>query len=246
MSMDAALALRLLGQVELPGLSDTALEDEMERLIRRSHAGPVPVASICIWPSFISLCASRLAGKGVSVASVINFPKGGDDVERAIADAEEAIKDGADEIDLVFPAASFLDGEEPIARSMIAEVKDVMPEDALLKVILEPAHFADQGQLATACNLAIEEGADFLKAGGGRGARASNAQIKTMLTVIRETGKNTGLVVTGEFANLEDLRSGFDLASSMIGEPWANIDRFRISTISGIDLLLGVIQGAGK
>jgi deoxyribose-phosphate aldolase len=101
--MTNALARRLLGQIEITALSDTALEDEMERLMRSSQTPFGPVASICVWPSFITLCAKRLEGKGVRVAAMINFPKGGDDVERVIADAAEAADDGANEIDLVFP-----------------------------------------------------------------------------------------------------------------------------------------------
>jgi deoxyribose-phosphate aldolase len=245
MTSDADLARRLLSQFELPGLSDISLEDDMERLIRASHTAQGPVASICVWPSFISICASRLEGKGILVATVINFPKGGDDVERAIADAEEAVRDGADEIDLVFPVAAFLDGDEPIARSMVAEVKDIMPDDAHLKVIIEPSQFAELASLEAACRVAIEEGADFLKSGTGRLPNASDAQLKAMLGVIRETGKTCGLVSVGAFKTLAEMRHAFDLASSIIGEPWATVDRFRISSASGLDVLLAAI-GGGK
>ncbi len=246
MSADAALALRLLRQLELPGLSDTALEDDMERLIQKAATPHGPVASICVWPSFISICASRLEGKSIKVATVINFPKGGDDVERAIADSEEAVRDGADEIDLVFPARTFVDGDVPIARSMIAEVKDAVPEDVLLKVILEASDFPDLESLQSACLLSIEEGADFLKTGTGRAAPASDAQLKAMLGVIRETGKTCGLVVVGKYASLQQARAGFDIAAGAIGDQWASADRFRISSASGLDALLSAINGAAK
>ncbi len=165
----------------------------------------------------------------MSIATIINHPKGGDDVERAIADAEEAIDDGADEIDLVFPLSAFLEDDEPIARSMVAEVKDVLPDDAGLKVVLRTSDFPDQAMLEAAARLAIEEGADFLKAAPGRGGAVTAPALATLLKVIRDTGKHCGLVHAGEFADLDAAGSGFAAACAAIGEPWASIERFRLS-----------------
>jgi deoxyribose-phosphate aldolase len=244
MMADADLAKRLLGQLDLTGLSDTMLEDDMERLIQKAITPHGAVAALCIWPRFVSICASRLNGKGVHVSAVINFPQGGDDVERAIADAEEAVNDGAHEIELVFPAKSFCEGDEPIARSMIAEVKDCLPDDVALKLILEPGSFPNITSLEAAARISVEEGASALKAGTGRAEKTADAATLTaLLGVIRETGKSCGLIVAGPFRHFGEARAAFTLASDLIGESWADADRFRLASSSLYDILLKTIGG---
>jgi deoxyribose-phosphate aldolase len=243
--MTVELARRLLGQIELVGLSDTALEDEMERLVQKAQTPFGPVAAICVWPSFVSLCAKRLRGRGVRVATIVNFPKGGDDVERVISDAEEAADDGADEIDLVFPARSYVEGEEPLARSMIAEMREALPDDVVLKVLFEPQSFASPAELNLACLIAIEEGARFIKAGSGRGAPARPDQRAAMLEAIRETGKSCGLVISGPFADFAAMERAFEEAAEAVGEPWADAARFRLSSANALDILLPILKGGG-
>ncbi len=109
---DRDLALRALKLLDLTDLSDGCREDHVEALIQKALTPHGPVAAVCVWPQFVSLARARLKGKGVKVATVINFPAGGDDVERAIEDTEEALDDGADEIDLVLPYKALIAGDE--------------------------------------------------------------------------------------------------------------------------------------
>ena len=69
------------------------------------------MAAVCLWPQFVKKAKAALGGSGVRVATVINFPAGRDDVDRVVEDTEEAVRDGADEIDLVMPYRAFLAGD---------------------------------------------------------------------------------------------------------------------------------------
>jgi deoxyribose-phosphate aldolase len=73
----------------------------------------------------------------MSDAEVVNFPGGGEDVERVVEDVGEALGDGAQEIDLVMPCRAFLRGKAGMARDMITAVRDVVDRGRSLKVILE-------------------------------------------------------------------------------------------------------------
>jgi deoxyribose-phosphate aldolase len=241
---DADFARRALQLLDLTDLTDTCREDQVEQLIQKALSPHGQVAAICIWPSFVSFASKRLEGKGVKIATVINFPKGGDDVERAITDTEEAVDDGADEIDLVMPYSSFLAGDEPIARSMIAEVKDCLPDDVKLKVILETGLYPDQAAIARASHLAIEEGADFIKTSTGKAAVAATPEAaRTMLTVIKETGGTVGFKPAGGIRTLADARLYLGLADDIMGPDFADAAHFRFGASGVYDALMAAITG---
>ncbi len=141
-------AIRALKLLDLTELGDGCREDHVEALIQKAQTPHGPVAAICIWPQFVSIARQRLEGSPVRIATVINFPKGGDDVERAIEDTAEALKDGADEIDLVMPWRALVAGDEATVRSMIGEVHDEIDGQARLKVILETGMLPDQRRCA--------------------------------------------------------------------------------------------------
>ncbi len=245
--MNTELAKKLLTMLDLTNLSENCREDHIEALIRKSLNPAGEVAAICVWPQFVSLAAHLLQDKQVRVATVINFPKGGDNVERAIDDAEEALKDGADEIDLVMPYHAFLAGDEPITRSMIAEVKDLMPDDAILKVIIESGAFTSQEQLAKACHLAIEEGTDFLKTSTGTTPISATPEAaKTILQAIKETGGTCGFKASGGIKTLDDAKIYLDIATQIMGEAWITPAHFRIGASALHDVLLNEIGATTK
>jgi len=243
----AGLAARALRLLDLTDLSDGCCEDHIEKLLQRAVAPFGPVAAVCVWPQFVSLCARRLEGRGIAVATVINFPKGGDFVERAIDDTEEALKDGASEIDLVMPYHAYLAGDVPIARSMIAEVKDLMAEEGRLKVILETGAFPDQASIAAATRLAIEEGADFIKTSTGTlSVSATPEAATTILETIRESGMPCGFKASGGIRTLADVSRYLDLADRIMGPDWATPATFRFGSSTLYDVLVAELGGTPK
>jgi deoxyribose-phosphate aldolase len=242
---DALRALRLL---DLTDLSDGCREDHIEALIQKALTPHGPVAAVCVWPQFVSLCRARLKGKGVKVATVINFPKGGDDVERAIEDTEEALKDGADEIDLVMPWHALLAGDEITARSMIGEVQD-LTEDAgkRLKVILETGMLPDQATVRKAAEIAIDCGADFIKTSTGKTpVSATPEAVATMLEAIRAADRTVGLKPSGGIRTLADAKLYLGLVDAAMGPVWASPGTFRFGASGLYDALVSVIEGKAE
>jgi deoxyribose-phosphate aldolase len=244
---DADLARRALALLDLTELGDGCREDHVEALIAKALSPAGKPAAICIWPQFVSLAAKRLKDKGVSVATVINFPKGGDDIERAIEDTEEALDDGADEIDLVFPYRAFLGGDDVTARAMVGEVKDVIGDDALLKVILETGELKAVDAIHRAATIAAEAGADFIKTSTGKTpVSATPEAVAIMLDVIRAHGGAVGLKPSGGIRTLDDAGRYLAQVDAAMGPGWATPATFRFGASGLHAALLAALGRKGE
>jgi deoxyribose-phosphate aldolase len=134
---DADVARRALECLDLTDLSDAKSESAVDALCAKALTPHGPVAAVCLWPQFVGRAHRALQGSPVRLAIVVNFPGGGEDVERVVEDVGEALGDGAQEIDLVTPYRAFLRGDAGRARDMITAVRDVVDRGCSLKVILE-------------------------------------------------------------------------------------------------------------
>ena len=233
----AATARRALALLDLTDLGDACTATQVDALCRDAKAGGV--AAICVWPQFVHHAARLLAGGPVRIATVINFPGGGGDVERAVDDTAEALRDGAHEIDLVLPYRAFLRGDAETARLMVEAVREACPA-AGLKVILETGELQSREAIAAASRLALAAGADFVKTSTGKSpVSATVAAAETMLHAIREAGRG-GLKVSGGLRTLGDAASYLALADRIMGPDWVHPATFRL----GASSLFGVLMAA--
>ena len=150
----SALARRALASLDLTDLSDACTFEAAANLVARARTIHGPVAAVCLWPQYVSMARERLRGSGVAVATVINFPAGGEDIERVVDDIHEALRDGADEIDLVIPWRALKRGDERLARDMIGAARDAIPSGRRLKTILETGELGDPNLIARASDIA--------------------------------------------------------------------------------------------
>jgi deoxyribose-phosphate aldolase len=240
---DRVLARRALALLDLTDLTDQASEAGTIQLCAKALAPPQAVAAVCLWPQFVSLAKRQLAGSGVKVATVVNFPAGGTNVGRVAGDAVEALEDGADEIDLVMPYRAFLDGEIDIARDMIAEVRAVSAT-ATLKVILETGELKAAPAIRAASELAIAAGADFIKTSTGKSPiSATPDAVRLMLDAIKASGRPVGLKPSGGIRTLADAAGYLALADAAMGPDWATPATFRFGASGLHQALLDVIAG---
>ncbi len=232
------LAARALALLDLTDLSEQANEAGIVQLCAKAVLPQGHVAAICIWPSFVSVARRVLReGSPVKIATVVNFPAGGTHVQRVVGDIAEALDDGADEIDLVFPYKAFLMGDADIAQDMVAEAKAACG-DKLLKVILETGEYPDKASIEAASRIAIAGGADFIKTSTGKSkTSATPAAAETMLRVIAETGRPVGLKPSGGIRTLADAKTYLDLADTIMGPEWATPSTFRFGA-SGLHAVL--------
>ena len=143
---DAAIARRALRCLDLTDLTETCSDHGHRRLCAKATDPHGPVAAVCVWPQFVGRAREALKGSPVRIATVVNFPAGGEDVERASSTTcNEALGDGANEIDLVLPYEAVRRGDLAVAPRMVAAVRDVVDQGRLLKVILETGELVAAG-----------------------------------------------------------------------------------------------------
>lgn len=226
----AAVAHRALPLLDLTDLNDDCSAAAIIRLCRSAREGRV--AAICVWPQHVGDAARDLKGCKVAIATVINFPAGGEDAERAVEDTRQALADGAEEIDLVMPYAAFLRGDFGAASEMVSAVRDICDRGQCLKVILETGILSTPTRIATAARIALEAGADFIKTSTGKTAISATPEAaETMLLAIREAGHG-GLKVSGGIRTVADAAIYLALADRIMGPDWVGPHSFRIGASS--------------
>ena len=225
-----AVARRALPLLDLTDLGETCTETKIDALCRDAKAGPV--AAICVWPRFVTQGARALSGTGIRIATVINFPEGGEDCARTTDDTAEALRDGADEVDLVLPYRALMRGDAALARDMVEAVRDVCGS-ALLKVILETGELGNPERIRAASRLALEAGADFLKTSTGKSPVSATLEAaEAMLTEVRASGRPAGLKVSGGLRNVADAAAYLALADRIMGPDWVTPKTFRLGASS--------------
>ena len=238
----SALARRALASLDLTDLSDACTFEAAANLVARASTIHGPVAAVCLWPQYASMARERLRGSGVAVATVINFPAGGEDIERVVDDIHEALRDGADEIDLVIPWRALKRGDERLARDMIGAARDAIPSGRRLKTILETGELGDPDLIARASDIAIAAEADFLKTSTGKTPiSATPAAARVMLERIRASGKPVGFKASGGVRTLADAAVYLALADEIMGPAWATPTTFRFGASGLLDALLADI-----
>jgi deoxyribose-phosphate aldolase len=233
---DAALRRHLISCLDLTRLDDTIDEAAIDALARR--ANETRVAAICIPPQWVARTRAALGNSTVRIATVVNFPGGEDGPETVHDVTVAAVRDGAHEIDIVFPYKRFLADTAPPASRTLRTCRDASGASVKIKVILETGAFHSIEPLQRAAAIAIDGGADFLKNTTGKiqqGATLEAAAV--LLAQIEASGFPVGFKASGGVRTPREAMSYFTLAESMLGKGWATPDRFRIGASALLDNL---------
>jgi deoxyribose-phosphate aldolase len=233
------LARRALACLDLTELGDACTQEAATALVKKALTPYGPIAAVCVWPQYVHMASDRLRDTGVFVATVINFPAGGEDIERAVEDAREALRDGADEIDLVIPWRAIQRGDDALARDMISAVRDCLPDGHGLKTILETGELAMPALISRASDIAIAAGAHFLKTSTGTTPISATPEAaRVMLERIKASGKPVGFKASGGIRTLDDAAVYIDLADEIMGMGWATPATFRFGASGLLDALM--------
>jgi deoxyribose-phosphate aldolase len=171
-------------------------------------------ASVCINPGQVAFVASLLKGSKVKVCTVIGFPLGANTSIVKGFETSEAVKNGAQEVDMVINIGKLKDKDFDYVSEDIKTVVEAAKGKALTKVILETCLLTDEEKVM-ACKIAKEAGADFVKTSTGfsKGG-ATYEDIKLM----RETvGSNMGVKASGGVRNNKDAISMIEAGATRIG-----------------------------
>ena len=166
--------------------------------------------AICINPSFVSMAKDLLDGSEVKLCTVVGFPLGANKSELKAAEAQMAIEDGADEIDMVINVGALKEKDyDLVFRDIQLVTETCHTHGKIIKVIIETCLLTDEEKIKV-CKLATDAGADFVKTSTGFGsAGATVHDIELMKKSIAEDMqvKASGGVRTREFA-LELIKAG--------------------------------------
>lgn len=237
-------ARRALRSLDLTNLNDDCDEGAIRALAGRAVTSHGPVAALCVWPRFVSLAKAQVRATDVKIATVVNFPSG-DDPASEVADlTEQAVADGADEIDLVIPYKSLMEGREEVVFTRVQRIKRAAGYGVTVKAILETGVLNDKALIRRASELAIEGGADFIKTSTGKvPVNATLRAAREMLNVIKESEKPVGFKPAGGVKTTQDAVNYLSLADEIMGEGWATPQTFRIGASSVLDALLATLNG---
>ncbi|MDO5035545.1 MAG: deoxyribose-phosphate aldolase [Porphyromonas sp.] len=196
-----------------------------------------PVASICVYPNFVATVREFLGVEGVGVCAVSGgFPSSQTFTEIKVAETALAVKDGANEIDIVLHVGNFLAGDYNAVVTEIEELRDVT-RDVTLKVILETGALGSLENIQRASIISLFCGADFIKTSTGKefpGASLPAAYV--MATVLKEYyekyGIRKGLKISGGVRTVEEAIEYLCIVKGVLGEEWLNNELFRFGASS--------------
>jgi len=172
-------------------------------------------ASVCVNPFWVPLVRSELAGTPVKVCTVVGFPLGATSTESKASEAAIAVRNGAQEVDMVINVGALKSGEHDAVRADIAAVaKAAHSGGAILKVILETSLLNDT-EKAVACVLAKEAGADFVKTSTGFSTAGATAHDVALMR--QAVGPELGVKASGGIRSLQDLEAMTAAGATRIG-----------------------------
>jgi len=200
------------------------------------------VAAVCVYGDLV-YAAREVVGDRIHVAAVATaFPSGRASLNVKIADTQDAVAAGADEIDMVIDRGAFLTGNYAKVFEEIVAIKEACG-NAHLKVILETGELKTLDNVRKASWLAMKAGADFIKTSTGKVVPAATLPVTlVMLEAVRdyhqETGKKIGVKAAGGIKTSKDAIKYLVLVNETVGDAWLTPDLFRFGASTLLNDLL--------
>lgn len=193
-------------------LKPEATEAAVQKII--DEAKEYNFFSVCINPCWVAFASEQLADTDVAVCTVIGFPLGANTPEVKAYEAADAIKNGANEVDMVINIGALKSQQYDYVRQDIQGVVDAAKGKALVKVIIETALLTDEEKVK-ACELAKEAGADSVKTSTGFSTGGAKvADIRLMRVTV---GPDMGVKASGGVHNAEEALAMIEAGATRIG-----------------------------
>jgi len=232
-----------------------AMVEKVNGLAKAFPGWPLP-ASCCVYPNFAHVVAQTRKDPALHVTTVAGcFPTSQSWIEVKLKEIELAVRDGADEIDIVLALNSFLAGDYETAgaeikasRECIDRVAKELGRPVVLKVILETGLLPSSQLIADASFLAMENGADFIKTSTGKvkvnaTPQAAFVMCESIKKFYEVTGKKVGFKAAGGIASAMDAVCYWTIGRTILGDSWMNKDLYRFGVSSLANKLLSAVSG---
>lgn len=234
----AKLALSLM---DLTSLNEDDTDDVIRTLCGSADTPFGHPAAVCVYSRFVNTAKTALADNGVKVATVANFPHGGDNVAAVAQEVQAMIASGADEVDVVLPYRALMNGNEALAAALVAQSKAACGNNPL-KVIIESGELKTPTLIQRASEIAIKNGADFVKTSTGKvTVNATLEAAEIILNTIKASGKNVGFKAAGGVRSVEDAKAYLQLAQNIMGDDWVSTNTFRFGASGLLGSLLATL-----
>lgn len=200
----------ILSRVDHTLLTQTATWNEIKQIC--DDAVKYHTASVCIPASYVKR-AKEYMGDKMAVCTVIGFPNGYSTTAVKVYEAKDAIKNGADEIDMVINIGYVKDGLYDLVLDEIKKVKEVCGKH-ILKVIIETCLLSEQEKIKM-CEIVTKSGADFIKT--STGFSTSGATFEDVKLFSKHVGTNVKIKAAGGIKSIADAEKFVSLGASRLG-----------------------------
>lgn len=200
----------ILRHVDHTQLAQTAVWEDIRRLCEEAIA--CGTASVCIPPSYVRQ-AREYVGERMAVCTVIGFPNGYSTTKVKEFETQQAVADGADEIDMVINLGWVKDGRYDLVEDEIRRVKAACG-GKLLKVILETCLLTREEKIRM-CQVVTAAGADYIKT--STGFSTAGATFEDVRLFADHVGKNVKIKAAGGISSLEDAEQFLELGAERLG-----------------------------
>lgn len=170
--------------------------------------------SVCLNPTWVELAAKELKGEPVAVCTVIGFPLGANTTATKAFEANDAIENGADEVDMVINIGALKDQDYDKVQKDIEAVVAVAKDKALVKVIIETSLLNHEEKIK-ASQLAKAAGADFVKT--STGFSTGGATIDDVKLMRATVGPEMGVKASGGIHNAEEALAMIEAGATRLG-----------------------------
>ncbi|MBD9903111.1 deoxyribose-phosphate aldolase [Enterococcus faecium] len=170
--------------------------------------------SVCVNPTWVALAAEELKTSPTAVCTVIGFPLGANTSEVKAFETNNAIQNGADEIDMVMNVGALKSGEDAFVQKDIEAVVEAAKDRALVKVIIETALLTKE-EIIRACELAKAAGADFVKT--STGFSTAGAKVEDVRLMRETVGAEMGVKASGGIHNEAYAQAMIEAGASRLG-----------------------------
>jgi len=242
------IILKGLNSIDNTSLTGEEDESKIIALCNVSKSTYGNTAAVCVYKEWIKTCAKELEGTTVDIATVINFPKGDCGITESgmktlVSETEEAIKDGAIEIDLVINYSKLKEDPESgaeEAQKLVRGIKDVCGKNVLLKVIIEAGELQTEALVKAATRAAVKGGCDMVKTSTGKvPVNATPENVTWICEELAELKKienvdysHVGVKVAGGVKTVEDLKEYLGIMEETLGYNMIAKPTFRIGASS--------------
>lgn len=203
----------LASKIDHTMLKPDATPDEIRELCE--EAKKYFFASVCVNPGYVSLCSELLKGTDVRICTVVGFPLGSTTTEVKRFETEQAIKNGATEIDMVINVGRLKQGDHDYVENDVTQVVNVSKQNnSLCKVIIEAALLTDEEKVK-ACIICKKAGADFVKT--STGFSKGGATVGDVALMKYVVGTDIGVKAAGGIRSKEEAEAMIASGADRIG-----------------------------